>query len=266
MNFPFDGTPKISRGARVRKPHVVSDHASRVLKARKIVSIIGQQRFVRSHNVLEVGCGSGGISSALARMDGVPRRFEAVDVVDSRSETDGFTFTLVHGTTLPFPDGAFDLVITNHVIEHVGDEAAQIRHLSEVRRVTAPDGIIYFAVPNKWRLVEPHYRLPLLSWFPARISDAYARVARHADYYDCFPRSKRQLERLFRTTELMYSDVTLNALHATLELEHPGHPLTRLVNYECPEWLLQLGMPIVPTLIFLLRRPESDPRDRQGRR
>jgi hypothetical protein len=48
----------------------------------------------------------------------------------------------------------------------VGDLVDQRHHLSEVRRVMNPTGIGYIAVPNRWMLVEPHYRLAFLSWLP----------------------------------------------------------------------------------------------------
>jgi SAM-dependent methyltransferase len=40
-------------------------------------------------------------------------------------------------TALPFADGAFDVVLCSHVLEHVPDERAA---LGELRRVLAPDG------------------------------------------------------------------------------------------------------------------------------
>lgn len=237
---------------RHRKPHVVKDRASRILKARKIISIVGQRRFGQCRRILEVGCGSGVISSTLADIDGVAREVEAVDVVDSRIETNGYHFTVVSDTTLPFDTATFDLVISNHVIEHVGDESAQLAHLREIKRVASPSGMVYLAVPNKWRLVEPHYRLPLLSWFPSSISDAYVRSARGAEYYDCTPRSHRHLTRLFDAAGLSYTDRTIDAARSMLALEHPRHAITKVVNGVFPDWMLNLGMPIVPTFVFLL--------------
>ena len=46
---------------------------------------------------------------------------------------------------IPFSDGAFDLVIANHVLEHVGDEATSLR---EVHRVMARDGRWIVSVPQ----------------------------------------------------------------------------------------------------------------------
>lgn len=239
---------------RIRKPHVVADRTSRVFKARKIVSITGSSNFLRCRRILEVGCGSGLIASTLAKTGTSELSVDAVDVVDSRVEKSGYRFNLVHDTSLPFEDDTFDLVITNHVIEHVGDEQAQLAHLAEVKRVTANDGTIYFAMPNKWRLVEPHYRLPLLSWFPRSASDAYLRLTRRAPYYDCLPHSRRSLIRLFKIAGLSYEDRTVAAMRQTLALEHPAHLATKVVN-ACPDWVLCLAKPVVPTFVFLLRNP-----------
>ncbi len=242
---------------RPRKPHVVADRASRVLKARKIISIVGRSRFLRCGRILEIGCGSGFIAHSLAKAGTNAQSVDAVDVVDSRTEKRGYHFRLVTGTTLPFEDGAFDLVVTNHVIEHVGDESMQIAHLTEVKRVTASDGLVYFAVPNKWRLVEPHYRLPLLSWFPQGVSDAYLRFARRATHYDCVPRSRGGLQHLFKVAGFNYEDQTISALRQTLALEHKNLLATRIINSICPDWLLTCSLPVIPTLVFLLRHKPS---------
>jgi SAM-dependent methyltransferase len=45
---------------------------------------------------------------------------------------------------LPFPDADFDVVIANHVLEHVADDAGA---LAEIRRVLRPGGWAMLAVP-----------------------------------------------------------------------------------------------------------------------
>jgi ubiquinone/menaquinone biosynthesis C-methylase UbiE len=47
-------------------------------------------------------------------------------------------------TALALPDSAFDAVICSHVLEHVLDDAAA---LSELRRITAPEGWCLVMVP-----------------------------------------------------------------------------------------------------------------------
>lgn len=69
------------------------------------------------------------------------------------------------GRALPFRDGAFDVVFSNSVIEHVGDAASQRRFAAEVARV----GRAYWVqTPNRWFPVEQHLLTPFLHWLPQR--------------------------------------------------------------------------------------------------
>lgn len=237
---------------RNRQPHASIDRDSRMLKARKIVAIVGPDWFMRCRRVLEIGCGSGIIAHTLFDLGNRQMTVEAVDVVDSRTDFEGYRFGLVEGTHLPFDDRTFDLVITNHVIEHVGDESAQIDHLTEIKRVLDPRGMVYFAAPNKWRLMEPHFRLPLLSWLPQRASDIYVRVAERGTHYDCFPRALRDLKRLFRTAGFDFQNRTVQAVHETIAIEHANRLLGQPMKGGWPDRILSIGMPLMPTYIFCL--------------
>ena len=69
------------------------------------------------------------------------------------------------GRALPFRDGAFDVVFSNSVIEHVGDAASQRRLAAEVARVGRS---YWIQTPNRWFPVEQHLLTPLLHWLPRR--------------------------------------------------------------------------------------------------
>lgn len=69
---------------------------------------------------------------------------------------------------IPLPDGAFDLVISNHVIEHVADDG---RALAECLRVAGPDGIVHVMVPS------PTFRYTTEDW-------GFADPARNEHYRD----------------------------------------------------------------------------------
>jgi ubiquinone/menaquinone biosynthesis C-methylase UbiE len=69
------------------------------------------------------------------------------------------------GRALPFRDGAFDVVFSNSVIEHVGDAASQRCFAAEVARV----GRAYWVqTPNRWFPIEQHLLTPFLHWLPQR--------------------------------------------------------------------------------------------------
>ncbi len=64
---------------------------------------------------------------------------------------------------LPFPDGAFDVVHSNAVIEHVGARERQEAFVREALRVGRR---VFVTTPNRWFPIEVHTRLPLVHWLP----------------------------------------------------------------------------------------------------
>lgn len=204
--------------------------------------------------MLEVGTGSGFIAAYFSKLGYGPRNTHAVDVADERQVMDSFQFHRVDGVELPYADGMFDFVISNHVIEHVGSMENQRRHMAEIFRVLEAGGILYFAVPNRWRLIEPHYNLPLLSWLPHAIASAYMRTFSRGRHYDCLPLSFSQAENMLMRAGFQTTNVTLQAIGLTGEIEG-RNALLRMVT-RLPLGFWRLFMPIMPTLIFVCRKPD----------
>ncbi|MFI5009620.1 MAG: class I SAM-dependent methyltransferase [Solirubrobacterales bacterium] len=96
-------------------------------------------------STLEVGCGDGAVLSALhtkrfgGRLAGVEIAQGAVEIARERTEID--VVELYDGERLAMPDGAFDLGILSHVLEHVPAPAPL---LAEVARVC---GAVVVEVP-----------------------------------------------------------------------------------------------------------------------
>lgn len=233
--------------------HAVLNLSSRTAKARKIEALLDLVPTGKPIRLLEVGTGSGGIAHYFATSSALRCEVDAVDVTDTRQIRDGYRFTLVEGVELPFPDNEFDVVISNHVIEHVGDADAQRKHLSELHRVLRDDGVGYLAVPNRWQLVEPHYRLAFLSWIPERWRTPYLRLRNRGSCYDCRPLTVPQLESLLSEAGFGFVHHHGRALRLTYELERPTDAMYRWAFRRIPDAAYAKARKIFPTLIYSLR-------------
>jgi SAM-dependent methyltransferase len=232
-----------------RQPHAVLDLASRRWKAMKIERLLDLSPREGPLRLLEVGTGSGGIAHYFGTHTQGRYVVDAVDLHDNRLVSEGFRYTQVYDTQLPFPTEAFDVVLTNHVIEHVGDDTAQLAHLREIRRVLKPGGVGYLAVPNRWMLVEPHFKLALLSWLPHAWRSPYVRAAGKGEHYDCEPLEMNQLERLFERADLHCRNICIDALRATFDIERQHSSASSLLR-RIPDWALRPFLPVIPTLIY----------------
>lgn len=85
----------------------------------------------------------------------------------SASRFDGRDMQCVvgNGLQLPFKDGAFDVVFSNSVIEHLGDWDTQQNLAREIVRVGR---YYYVQTPNRWFFVEPHLMTPFIHFLPRR--------------------------------------------------------------------------------------------------
>jgi SAM-dependent methyltransferase len=240
-------------GSSGRQGHAVLDLASRQWKGRKIEQLLGLTVGHPPRRLLEIGTGSGGIAHYFATQARASFDVDAVDVEDTRQIAEGYRFALVPSTQLPFGSATFDVVVTNHVIEHVGESAAQAAHLREIHRVTKPEGIVYLAVPNRWMLVEPHYRLPFLSWLPRRWRSPYVRWSGRGTHYDCEPLTKPQLETAVRDAGFEARNVSVDAFRATLAIEGNKGVIASWIARMPDTWLNKLEA-VIPTHIYLLRK------------
>jgi SAM-dependent methyltransferase len=234
----------------------VLDLPSRRLKGLKIECLLNLASRPVPIRMLEVGTGSGGIAHYFGTHEQLDCEVEAVDVHDNRLISEGYRYHQVEGTQLPFADQAFDVVLSNHVIEHVGDEQAQRAHLAELHRVMSPDGVGYLAVPNRWMLVEPHYQLAFLSWLPHAWRTPYLRAMGKGERYDCEPLQMNQVEYFLAGTGFAYRNLCVEAMKLTLEIESRGSVSSAILR-RMPDKILETLRRIIPTLIYRISRLET---------
>jgi ubiquinone/menaquinone biosynthesis C-methylase UbiE len=108
--------------------------------------------------VLDSGCGGGGTALSIAEESSLAIGLD----LDGRFVGSGTRlaaekgiaragFVQGNGQSLPFRDGAFDLVLSHSVIEHVLDARA---YLAECHRVLRPGGCLYLSTAPSCRWLE----------------------------------------------------------------------------------------------------------------
>jgi len=152
------------------------------------------------HNacILEAGCGLGMYAHQFTH------RFSSdMDAFDIESERVAQArqgaaprAIVAAGEALPYPSNRFDVVFSNEVIEHVGDDRL---FAAEMVRVAKVGGLVMLFCPNRWYPFETHghywrgqYHFgntPLINYLPDRWRD---QLAPHVRVY-----SGRGLRRLF---------------------------------------------------------------------
>ena len=98
-------------------------------------------------DVLEVGCGEGGVLLELLGAGAEPARLHGTDllagrVAIARHRLPHVAITCADGRQLPYPDRSFDLVLQFTVFSSILDEALCYTVANEMRRVLRPGGLI----------------------------------------------------------------------------------------------------------------------------
>lgn len=221
-------------------------------KARVIADLCGDA-IRNAERVADVGAGTGIIKRELEVV--TDRNIVGFDI-DMSFVVRPERMVAADALRLPVDDGTFDFVVLNHVYEHVEDQAGLFR---ELHRVLAPGGEAYVSAGNRLAVLEPHYRLPFLSWLPARLADLYVRLSgRGTAYRDIRFLTHARLTRLMRRAGLQVRDDTRTALDRTLESTWGGvWPRLWDVARRLPDGLVDAILrALSPQWFFRVTRPE----------
>ncbi len=137
--------------------------------------------------ILDVGCGTLGLRALEPDRD-----ITGTDVVDRP----GYPGPFVRAdatAVLPFDDGAFDLVYSSSVIEHIAPARRQA-FADETRRV----GRGWFVQTPAYSFpIEPHALLPFAHWLPASLRRRYWRLGAAGGWEDISLLRRDELVTLF---------------------------------------------------------------------
>jgi SAM-dependent methyltransferase len=162
------------------------------LRSAKVIEAVERAGTRIGGRVLDSGCGGGGTALSIAEESSLAIGLD----LDGRFVGSGTRllaekgiaragFVQGNGQSLPFRDGAFDLVLSHSVIEHVLDARAYLR---ECHRVLRPGGTLYLSTAPFLSLAGAHLPrllvpVPLHLLFGRRLAfRAFCALARHAPW------------------------------------------------------------------------------------
>ena len=108
-----------------------------------------EKKFPSSVDVLDIGCGAGFLTNALAEkhtVTGIDLSQTSLSIAEKHDATKSVKYLYADAYSLPFDNTSFDVVCAMDVLEHVESPAQLIK---EAARVLKPNGLFFFHTFNR---------------------------------------------------------------------------------------------------------------------
>lgn len=227
--------------------------ARRLAKGQKILHILQEHlgdAQLRAIDCLDIGCSIGEIDALLLQqvhtLASIDLDFGSLAIAwENHPELNVFNAS---GEALPFADASWGLVVCAQVYEHVQHP----QHLfDEIWRVLRPGGWCFFSGPNKYALIEEHYKLPFLSWLPYPWADSYVRAFQRGQHFEPRPLTYWQLRQGLKHFQITDWAPYLLTQPRQYGLALPALPLPLV------RMLLAALNPWLPNYNWFLYKPET---------
>jgi len=152
----------------------------------------------RSWRVLDVGSGWGSVSIPVSRWVGEIFCADATEIncrfLKARAEQEGidnlhvFNANPLDFPAYPFPNGSFDLIVLNGVLEWTGNADRdtpvydlQVNALAALKKLLAPGGCLYIGIENRFAYGAllgraMHHELPFTGLMPRPLANAWMKL------------------------------------------------------------------------------------------
>jgi ubiquinone/menaquinone biosynthesis C-methylase UbiE len=234
------------------------DKDNRKEKALKTISILSDYIGpLNSLKLLDIGSSTGIMTYEYSKIFdttvGIDIDENAVAFAKKNYDTEKIDFICTPIEELKHENNFYDVITCSHIYEHVPDAN---KLMSEIYRLLKPGGVCFFAAGNRFKVIEGHYRLPFLSFFPKRISNLYLKITGKGNEYYENHLSYKNLKQLVNQFEII--DYTVETI------KYPKkYFATDLITENTFRQKLYLTIAkyfyfLIPTYLWLLKKSESE--------
>lgn len=230
---------------------------SRKIKANKTIIVL--QDYLNSTvnlNLLDIGSSTGIMTNEYSKhfktVTAIDIDSKAIQYAKERFKTRNITFINSPIEEANFQPESFDVITCSHIYEHVPSSEILMEHIYNLLK---PGGVCYFAAGNKFQIIEPHYKLPFLSYLPKKAADQYIKIFTNQEEYYEKHYSLKNLKKL--TSKFKVVDYTLEIIKSPSKYSSTEMLKENTLKYIIINLLSKILYPIIPTYIWILEKPKK---------
>lgn len=230
---------------------------SRKIKANKTIKVL--QDYLNSTvnlDLLDIGSSTGIMTNEYSKhfktVTGIDIDSKAIQYAKETFKARNITFINSPIEEANFQPESFDVITCSHIYEHVPSSEILMEHIYKLLK---PGGVCYFAAGNKFQIIEPHYKLPFLSYLPKKKADLYIKIfTNQKEYYEKHY-SLKNLKKL--TSKFKVVDYTLEIIKSPSKYSSTEMLKESTLKYIIINLLSKILYPIIPTYIWILEKPKK---------
>lgn len=248
--------PEYQNDLSIHSP-ILLDANYKKAKVEKMLSILRDADGLNDEKngiAVDIGCSGGFFTNGLAKyfsqVIGLDIDTHALSLASKQNSTPNLGYVVADSLAIPLPDNSINLVICNHVYEHVPNPEMMF---SEIFRVLESGGICYLGSASCLTIIEPHYHLPFLSWLPKPIAHRYMRYTGKGNFYYENLRTYQGIKKLIKRFKVY--DYTLRIIQDPDKFAARDLIPKDGVLDSIPLRIWKLFYWFLPTYIFVLKKP-----------
>tara|TARA_B100001989_G_scaffold252999_1_gene237418 strand:+ start:4448 stop:5209 length:762 start_codon:yes stop_codon:yes gene_type:complete len=230
------------------------DVGVRIKKSKKTLAILND--FLNTTNnldLLDLGCSTGIMTDQYSKQFrktlGIDIDMSAIDYAKKNYENKNLTFQNCSYDDLTLSNKKFDVVICSHVYEHV-DNPDDL--FDKIYNLLKKGGICYLVAGNRHKIIEPHFKLPFLSYLPRKLGNLYVKIAKKDGQYYQKHLSLRKLKKLVYKFKI--HDYTIKTIKFPIEFSSDDLVKDKSIKQKVYLFFSKIFYFLIPTYIWILEK------------